>query len=312
MRETLHFCVLGGDLRQVRLAELLCEDGHTVALLGFEGLGESAPVPVLRDLEQISDADCLVLPLPVTNRDGGLNTPFGNREIFLESVWPLVRPEQIICAGRVTPALAAEAAEYRLTLHDYYAREELAIANAVPTAEGAIQIAVEELPVTIQDAETLILGFGRIGKLLARRMAALGARVSVTARSCEELAWIEALGYTPVRFKTLSGVLDRYQLLFNTVPARVLSGEELCKLQQGAVCIDLASAPGGAGQFFGTFFALRRHRVEASGREEKDQMEQYPMTIHFQQDGPTLEELLQTLRRGQTEERSCPGGRDCT
>ncbi len=252
MRETLRFCVLGGDLRQVRLAELLCEDGHTVSLLGFERLEDPVTVPALRSVEQLSGTDCLILPLPVTNRDGGLNTPFGNRELTPASVWPHLRPGQIICVGRVTPALAAEAAKHGLTLHDYYAREELAVANAVPTAEGAIQIAMEELPVTIQSAETLILGFGRIGRLLARRMAALGAHVSVTARSCEELAWIEALGYAPVRMEKLSGVLDRYQLLLNTIPARTLGETELCKLQKGAVCIDLASSPGGADRLFGS------------------------------------------------------------
>ncbi len=270
MRETPRFCVLGGDLRQVRLAELLCEDGHTVAMLGFEGLEEPVAVTMLHDIEQIGGADCLILPLPVTNQDGGLNTPFGNRTITLTSVWAHARPGQIICAGRVTPTLEEEATAYGLTLRDYFAREELAVANAVPTAEGAIQIAMEELPVTIQGTETLILGFGRIGRLLARRMAALGACVSVTVRSCEELAWIEAPGYTPVMLESLSGTLDRFRLLINTIPTRVLSENELCKLQSGAVCIDLASAPGGAERLFGTFFASRRHRVESSGRKEKE------------------------------------------
>lgn len=41
------------------------------------------------------------------------------------------------------------------------------VANAVPTAEGAVQVAMEELPFTLHSARVLILGFGRVGKLTA-------------------------------------------------------------------------------------------------------------------------------------------------
>ena len=55
------------------------------------------------------------------------------------------------------------------------------IANAVPTAEGAVQLAMEELPITLHGARVLVVGFGRVGKLTAHRFRALGARVSVAA-----------------------------------------------------------------------------------------------------------------------------------
>ena len=54
-----------------------------------------------------------------------------------------------------------------LRVFDYYAREECMVANAVPTAEGAVQVAMEELPFTLHSARVLILGFGRVGKLTA-------------------------------------------------------------------------------------------------------------------------------------------------
>ncbi len=72
--------------------------------------------------------------------------------------------------------------------------EELAVANAVPTAEGAIQIALEELPITLHGARALVIGYGRLGKALAQRLDGLGARVTVAARSWEALAWAQSRG----------------------------------------------------------------------------------------------------------------------
>ena len=261
MRENLRFCVLGGDLRQVCLAELLAADGHAVRLLGFERLRRETAIPPLESPEQLTEADCLVFPLPAMNRSGALNTPFSAADWSLSALWPMLRPRQVLCGGRITPELAAAAAAHGLRFHDYYAREELAVANAVPTAEGAIQIAMEELPVTIQGSRVLLLGFGRIGKLLARRLWALGAAVTVAARSCEELAWIEALGYAPLSPERLSGRLGDFDLLINTIPARLLTEDDLLALSPGCVCIDLASAPGGAERRIGTCLSAPPHTL---------------------------------------------------
>ena len=137
----------------------------------------------------------------------------------------------------------AEQAE--VVFFDYFAREELEIANAVPTVEGAIQIAMEELPTTLFGIRALVLGFGRLGKLLAHRLKGLGANVTVAARSYGDLAWIEAYGYQSERMEQLDGWLGGYQMVINTVPARVLDRARLADLDEGTLVIDLASKPGG-------------------------------------------------------------------
>ena len=118
-------------------------------------------------------------------------------------------------------------------------------AAALPTAEGAVQLAMEELSVTLHGARVLILGFGRVGKLTAHRMAALGARVLVAARDCGELAWAAAYGYEGVRLDTLDHELGGCRLIVNTVPAPVLGEERLQWADPAAFLLDLASAPGG-------------------------------------------------------------------
>ena len=119
------------------------------------------------------------------------------------------------------------------------------IANAVPTAEGAIQIAMEELPVTIHGARVLVIGYGRVGRMTAQRFQALGARVSVAARKYADLAWAESLGLGVEQTGHLLGWLCGYDLVINTVPARVLGKPELRDLKPDCLVIDLASKPGG-------------------------------------------------------------------
>jgi len=143
------------------------------------------------------------------------------------------------------PELYALAEERGLILRDYFAREELALLNAVPTAEGAIQIAMEELPVTLHDARALIVGFGRVGRALAPRLQGLGTKVTVAARSCEQRALAQSMGLNTERLTGLCEWLCSYDLVVNTAPGPVLGVEELAALKEGALVIDLASKPGG-------------------------------------------------------------------
>ncbi|WP_297209444.1 dipicolinate synthase subunit DpsA [uncultured Flavonifractor sp.] len=243
MRHELDIWIIGGDQRQVRLAGLLAEDGHTVHTLG---LGEAGGgVRAEQTLAGAALADCVVLPLPVTAADGLLNAPLAEEALSLEKVLAVLRPGQVICAGRVDAAAAALARDRGLALHDYFAREELAVANAVPTAEGAIQIALEEMPVTLHGSRALVIGYGRLGRALAPRLAGLGAKVSVAARKYADLAWAEGFGFATEHTGELRGWLCGYDLIVNTVPVPVLGAEELGELKPECVVIDLASLPGG-------------------------------------------------------------------
>ena len=108
-----------------------------------------------------------------------------------------------------------------------------------------MQIAMEELPITLHRARVLVLGFGRLGRLAAHRFAALGAKVSVAARKWADLAWAEAYGYGAERIDQLGGWLCAYDLVINTVPGRVLGAGYLADLKPGCLVVDLASKPGG-------------------------------------------------------------------
>ena len=255
MRNEWNLWVVGGDMRQAKLAELLAEDGHTVHTWALEG-AEEAVEPAER-LEEARLADCVILPLPVTRRGEILHTPLSREEVTLPQLLDWLEPGQVLCGGMVDPQAAAAAQARGLRLLDYYAREECMVANAVPTAEGAVQVAMEELPFTLHSARVLILGFGRVGKLTAHRMGALGAKVTVCAQGYADLAWAAAYGHETMWLEKLGGELGGYDLIVNTIPAQVLDRRRLAWVHPGAFLLDLASAPGGVDQAAAKELGLR-------------------------------------------------------
>ena len=225
MKREYYFWVVGGDLRQVRLAQLLQMDGHTVQTYAIERR---------ETREVLSGSDTL----------NGIER-LSDRKIPLSAIIERLKPGQILCGGKLDAEFVRSAREKGCRVYDYFEREELAVKNAVPTVEGAIQIAMEELPTTLFGSRVLVIGYGRIGRLLAHRLKGLGARVTVSARSFRDLAWIEAYGYCAEHTDQLAGWLCSYDLIINTVPAQVLGEAALEDVSSDCLIIDLASRPGG-------------------------------------------------------------------
>lgn len=229
--------VIGGDRRQAILARLLAEDGFVVCTCGL-GQWSDRETP----LEDAVQADVVILPLPLCWQTGVLNRtgePLPTADLFA-----MLRPEQLILAGQVQPAQWREAKARGLRLEDYFLREEMTVANAAATAEGALQVAMEHMERTLLGTEVLVLGFGRIGKLLAHRLHGLGARVTATARKAEDLAWIEAFGWQALETGRIGGEMGRFPVVFNTVPSYILNKELVNRLPAGCLVIDLASVQG--------------------------------------------------------------------
>lgn len=120
-------------------------------------------------------------------------------------------------------------------------------ANAAITADCAVRIARNSLPVVLRGCPVLVLGWGRIGKCLAQMLKAAGAEVTVAARKETDIAMLQALGYRTERIDSLQYSLMRYRLIFNTAPAPVLSEEQVTHCRADCVKIELASKTGIAG-----------------------------------------------------------------
>ena len=125
----------------------------------------------------------------------------------------------------------------------YARREEYQIAIARLTAEGAIALLRPETG--LSGAHILLLGYGRIARLLARELQKAGALVTAAARSGEQRAWAEAEGIEALPLDALSGALDRFDVIIGTIPAPVLTEPLLAIVRKDALLLELASAPGG-------------------------------------------------------------------
>lgn len=131
------------------------------------------------------------------------------------------------------------------TLIDYFLRPELECLNAVPTAEGCLELLLRLRERTIWESGFLVLGYGRVGRAVARRLVLLGGRVTVAARSPEQRANARCAGCRAAPLTALPTLLPGFDAVINTVPAPVLPRALLQQLPGGALIIDLASLPGG-------------------------------------------------------------------
>ncbi len=196
-------------------------------------------------LSQIRNADVLVLPIIVTNDGVHLNAPFSESDITLLSLTQCLKENAIVVGGHITPEIAGIFKQGGFRTFDYFTREELIVKNCIPTAEGALQIAMEELAVTIRGLNVLVLGYGRVGRTTARLFSSVGANVSGAARKFSDLAWCRADGIEPIHTNDALNDLSRYDLIINTVPSKILDRSRLMTVSKDALLIDLASKPGG-------------------------------------------------------------------
>ncbi len=245
--DKLKIAIIGGDLRQLVVAKELAADGFETALFGFDntayGCGDA--VRCLRLSDALNEAGVVILPVPFSQDNCRINSPLTKNEIRLEELFSCLDGKQLIFAGLCNSTLENYASEKGALLIDYMKCEELNVLNAVPTAEGAIEVALRELPKTLHSSKILITGFGRIGKLLASMLSGMGNDVTVCARSSESIAWIRALGYKYIHTDSLKKNVFKYDLVFNTVPTVMFTPPILREAKKGLLIVDLASRPGG-------------------------------------------------------------------
>lgn len=240
------YTVIGGDLRNVKLAESIFADGNQVNIYGFKNAGFDMALTENEDLQlAIDDSEIVIGPLPCSNDNETLNAPFHNEKIQMTEVLKTMKKNQLFIAGRISEKITNLAKAYNVFTVDILEREEMAVLNAIPTAEGAIQIAMEELPITINGSNVMILGYGRIGKVLSKMLSGFGAEVFIEARKYSDIAWINANGHKPVYINALKQYIGNMNVIINTIPYKILDATMLESIGKDCLIIDLASKPGG-------------------------------------------------------------------
>ena len=173
----------------------------------------------------------LLLPVPSFEADGSIKGGGDLTDILSK----LSKTVTVIGGNLHRPELS----EYDVV--DLLADPQYLARNANITAHCTLELALEKLPVTLEKCPVLIIGWGRIGKCLAKLLHGMGACITVAARKESRRVMIDALGYKSCSMEEIH--TENYRLIINTVPAMVLPVTSGTGLK-----IDLASVPGMKGR----------------------------------------------------------------
>lgn len=243
-----NFAIIGGDLRIIKLAKMLAQEGNKIYTYGLEKAEELKNTENIFFCEKLSHAiqetEVVIGPIPFSSNGKDINSPFGENVISIRDLMHHINAK-ILIAGSITPEIYDLANDEYIEIIDIMKREELAVLNTISTAEGTIEIAISNTNKILHGSNVLILGFGRIGKVLARKLAGISAIVTCAARKDEDIAWIKAYGHKSAIINNLGENLSQYDLIINTVPHLILTPEKLQYVNKECLLIDLASNPGG-------------------------------------------------------------------
>lgn len=241
MEKIRSFLFAGGDERQLYAADKLKKMGYETAAAGFEKYDGAVPYKAESE-ENAYLYDAVVLPLPITRDGENINAPFSENKISIKSLSEFVGKGKSVFGGKMSDDIKKLFSENKI--YDCYSREDFQLLNAVPTAEGIAEIALRELPITVNGATVVVFGFGRTGKAIGELFKAMGADVIIGARRASVLAEAEKRGFKAVNISDDFDIPEKIRMAVNTVPAEILSEKHLKQLK-GCLYAEAASAPYG-------------------------------------------------------------------
>jgi len=251
--------IAGGDMRYVYLAGLFAAENTDVTVCGFnEDINFPTKVKRAEKLSEAAEqADIIILPLPASHDKVTVNTPLSDECFYLKDICCNASKDAVICYGKADPQMFVQNG---IKAVDYASRDDFAILNAVPTCEGGIYEAMGIMDTTIFSSRVLVTGFGRCAKILALTLKAMGAKVSVAARSVRDLSLAQALGFETAHISELIRIADSFDIIFNSIPDIIFTSDILKNISRRCPLIDIASAPGGALKEDATRFGVD-HRI---------------------------------------------------
>lgn len=230
--------IIGGDCRFSYMTTILANEGYTVKRI----------YPGEYRADDFSDCSLFILPVPVSRDKININTPLAGENFYFRDFIRLLPENSIVAGGLWCNEWKKMLEERNIKVFDYYKQEELAVKNAIPTAEGVIGILVNSLPVTINGLNCAVTGYGKCGKELAGKLKKLGADITVVARSEKNLTEAENDLMEICEIKNFSKQCGNFDVIINTVPVKIIDETIISQIKKNTVIIEIASAP------FGTDF----------------------------------------------------------
>lgn len=244
----IHVAMIGGDARQIEIMRILSELDAGVKLYGFDQLQQQFSGVSKHDFEPVAflNVDAIILPAVGTDSSGIVESIFTTKELLLTREHIEKMPKHaVVYTGLAQSYLKKLCSNEDIRLIELFDRDDVAIFNSIPTAEGAIMLAIQHTDFTIHSSNCMVLGMGRTGLTLARVLQALGAQVTMGVYKTEQYARAFEMGFKPFYTKDLASEVDEVDLIFNTIPTMIITAQVIAHISNQAVIIDLASKPGG-------------------------------------------------------------------
>jgi len=240
--------LIGGDARQLEVIHKFSELDASVTLIGFDNLQHlhSGVTRSALTVEALEKSDAVILPVVGTDDNGVVDSIFSTSELLLTDEHIAALPKHAkVYTGMAKHYLKELCSKQGIELVELLDRDDVAIYNSIPTAEGALMMAIQNTDITIHGSICMVLGIGRTGMTMARTLKGLGATVKVGIRKPEHFARAWEMGFAPFYLSELSHQVTNIDLLFNTIPTMIVTAQIIANIPHRAVIIDLASKPGG-------------------------------------------------------------------
>ena len=247
MREKIS--LIGGDLRISNLAQMIAKDGNEVCVYGMEksdAIMQNKDIIKSKSLnEAIENSDIIIGSIPFARDENKMYAAFSENDIEVKDLIKNNNKDKTFIAGSINDKSYKLLSESFGDVIDVMKREELVILNTIATAEGTIEVAIKNTDTILAGSKVLVLGFGRVGKIVAKKFDDLSAIVTCAARKPKDLAWIKAFGFSDININELGKELNQYDIIINTVPKIIIDKKLMKYMKKDVLMIDLASAPGG-------------------------------------------------------------------
>jgi dipicolinate synthase subunit A len=238
--------VLGGDGREVHIAERLAQDGHEAVRYG-QASHESNGVRVATELpDAVAGAEWLILPSPGLNGDV-VYGPDAHEPIVLGR--GLLERSALstggIVLGRSNPTLDTIAGAMDVTLFQF--KDDLGLATRLSTgvAEGVIRLLIELTKRILREHQILVVGYGVTGAVIVDYLVAARCAPVVSTRDPKALERARQCGAIPIAYEERVAAMGDTDIIVNTVPSTDAVPREAFAALRRRIVVDIASPPGG-------------------------------------------------------------------
>lgn len=233
-----NYLILGGDVRQIYLAKKINDFGEKADIYNDDDKDFSLKTA-------IENSDIIICPIPFTKDKENIFSAHGSLNLNIRNFLRFVNSKHTVFGGKIPESVKIQLQKKNIKVFDFMDIEEVSVKNAIATAEGAIAESIRQSNINLHQSKCLVLGYGRCGKVLAQKLKALDADVTIGGRNDKKLANATAFGLKTIRIWELKNRIGKFDFVFNTVPKQLVEKDLIDLMKRDVLIIDIASSPGG-------------------------------------------------------------------